>query len=277
MTPSSASRNTNEGTMAAEPMPTRATAGDRKFVTALARGLDVLRCFGPRDRWLANQEIAKRTGLAKPTVTRLAYTLVRTGHLRYSESLNKYALGGSSRSLGFSALAQMDIRRIARPLMQQLSEHTKGAVHLSVSDRLSMVLIDTYRNPASFFVDIGSRLPMATTSIGRAYLCALPPADRKRLLDDIRQAHAEEWPRIKKAIDQAMAEYEKYGFCIALGEWRREVHGIAVPLVPSDSSEPVVFSCSGASFQLEIETLKKDIGPRLLTLAGNVRSALASE
>jgi DNA-binding IclR family transcriptional regulator len=263
--------------MAPEPTLKPVGASDRKFVTALARGLDLLRCFGPRDRWLANQEIAKRTGLAKPTVTRLAYTLVRTGHLRYSESLNKYALGSASRSLGFAALAQMDIRRIARPLMQELSEHTKGAVHLSVSDRHSMVLIDTYRNPASFFVDIGSRVPMATTSIGRAYLCALPAVDRKRLLDEIRQAHEDEWPRIKKALDQASADYDKHGFCIATGEWRREVNGIAVPLVPMDGSDPVVFSCSGATFQLELEILKKDIGPRLLTLAGNVRSALASE
>ena len=42
---------------------------DRKFVTALGRGLDVLRCFGPRDRWLANQDIAARTGLARPTAS----------------------------------------------------------------------------------------------------------------------------------------------------------------------------------------------------------------
>jgi DNA-binding IclR family transcriptional regulator len=161
--------------------------------------------------------------------------------------------------------------------MQALSEHTKGAVHLSVADRLSMVMIDTYRNPGSFLVDIGSRLPMATTSIGRAYLAALSPAERRRLLEEIRQSTGEEWPRIKKAIDQALVEYEKQGFVIAIGEWRREVHGIAVPLVPSDSAEPVVFSCSGASFQLDLDTLKKDIGPRLLTLVGNVRSALASE
>src|SRR5207248_4792110 len=50
---------------------------DRKFVTALGRGLDVLRCFGPRDRWLANQDIAARTGLARPTVSRLVYTLTQ--------------------------------------------------------------------------------------------------------------------------------------------------------------------------------------------------------
>ncbi len=60
----------------------KAAAVDRKYVTALGRGLQVLRCFGSRDRWLANQEIALRTGLAKPTVTRLAYTLVRAGYLR---------------------------------------------------------------------------------------------------------------------------------------------------------------------------------------------------
>jgi hypothetical protein len=74
-------------------VPKRKSPVDRKFVTALSRGLEVLRCFGPRDRWLANQEIARRTGLAKPTVSRLAYTLTRLGHLRYSDTENKYALG----------------------------------------------------------------------------------------------------------------------------------------------------------------------------------------
>ena len=61
-----------------------ASAVDRKFITALGRGLDVLRCFGPRDRWLANQDISARTGLAKPTVSRLVYTLTRLGFLRHA-------------------------------------------------------------------------------------------------------------------------------------------------------------------------------------------------
>jgi len=124
--------------------------GDRKFVTALSRGLDVLRCFGPRDRWLANLDIAKRTGLAKPTVSRLAYTLTKLGFLRYSESTNKYALGSAAITLGFAALGQLDIRRVARPLMQELSEYTKTSVHLAVSDRLSMQVVDTYWNAAAF-------------------------------------------------------------------------------------------------------------------------------
>ena len=152
------------------PAPTgakRATAADRKFVSALARGIEVLRAFGARDVWLTNQELARRTGLAKPTVSRLAYTLTRIGQLRYSETTNKYALGSAAFSLGLCALGQLDIRRIARPLMQALSEHARAAVHFSMADRLAMVLIDTYRTSESFVVDIGSRVPIATTSMGR--------------------------------------------------------------------------------------------------------------
>lgn len=260
--------------MPAATAPKRAVPVDRKFVTALSRGLDVLRSFGPRDRWLANQEIARRTGLAKPTVSRLAYTLTRLGYLRYSDKLNKYALGSAAISLGFAALGQMDVRRVARPFMQELSEYTKASVHLAVNDRLSMQVVDTYWNAAAFVIDIGSRIPIATTSIGRAYVSALPAAERKQILDGIRVARPADWPTNKKRFEQAFRDFDDLGFCFSLGDWRREVNAVAVPLVPPDGSRPIVIGCSGAAFQLEEELLKRDIGPRLLALVGNVRSGL---
>lgn len=244
-------------------------------MTALGRGLQVLRCFDSRDRWLANQEIAMRTGLAKPTITRLAYTLVQAGYLRTSDAHGNYALGSAARRLGFVAMAQMDVRRVAREPMQSLAQYVEGAIHLSVREGLSMVLVDTYRNPRAFFVEIGSRVPIASTSIGRAYFCGLPQAEQRKLLDELREAHADQWPQLKKAFDQAVLDHQQRGFCIALGDWRREVNGVSVPLALADETEPVVFSCSGASFQLDIDLLKKEVGPRLLTLVGNVRSALA--
>ena len=44
---------------------------DRNFVTALARGLDVLRCFRPGEVSLTNLDLSERTGLPKPTISRL--------------------------------------------------------------------------------------------------------------------------------------------------------------------------------------------------------------
>jgi DNA-binding IclR family transcriptional regulator len=160
--------------------------------------------------------------------------------------------------------------------MQALAEHTRASVNLGVRDRTSMIYIDTYRNAASFTVqlDVGSRLPVATTSMGRAYASALPERERAQLLADLRQAEPAAWPQVKRGMDEALREYQAKGYCLGLGEWRREVHAIAVPLVPRDGSDVMVFSCSGAAFELSRERLETEIGPRLLALVGNVRSAL---
>src|SRR5512138_1295316 len=154
---------------------------ERKFVTALARGLEVLRAFGAGDRQLGNQEIAVRTGLPKPTVSRLTYTLTQLGYLRQLPADGKYALGAAVLGLGLAAIGQMDVRRIARPLMQALAEHTHGSVNLGVRDQLGMIYIDTYRQASSYTVqlDVGSRVPLATSSMGRAWLAAAPERLRR--------------------------------------------------------------------------------------------------
>jgi len=259
------------------PKDARQSPEDRKFVVALSRGLELLRCFGPRDRWLTNQEMARRTGLARPTVSRLAYTLTRLGHLRYSEQLNKYALGSAAISLGFAALGQMDVRRAARPFMQELSDYTKASVHLAVNDQLSMQVVDTYWNSASFVIDIGSRVPVATTSLGRAWVAALPPAERRQVLAAMKSARPADWPTTSRRFTQAIRDYQQRGFCFGLGDWRREINAVAAPLLLPNGAGLIVIGCSGAAFQLEPGKLKRDVGPRLLALLGNVRSALARD
>jgi DNA-binding IclR family transcriptional regulator len=253
-----------------------ASAPDRKSVGALRRGLDVLRCFGPRDRWLANQEIAARTGLARPTVSRLAYTLTQLGFLRHSVSPRRYALGSAAVSLGYSALSQIDIRRVARPLLHALSQQTNSSVHLAINDRLHMQVVDTYYHSDVFVIDVGSRVPIVTTSLGRAYVCALPQDERKIILTEIRTRRPAEWPVVRRRFDEAFRDYEQYGFCLGLGDWRREVNAVAAPLDPGDGTKPVVIGCSGAGFQLSPEHLRSDIGPRLLALVGNLRGMLAT-
>ncbi len=249
---------------------------ERKFVTALARGLDVLKCFRVGDQFLGNNQIAERTGLAKSTVSRLSYTLTEKGFLEYVPEHNKYRLTTEVLSLGYASLAQMDIRRIARPLMQALAEHTKASVNFGVRDRLNMVYIDTYRNASTYAVqlNVGSEISISTTSMGRAYLAALAKEERERLLEEIRLNDKEDYSRVKAGIDKSVIDYGEKGYCLSLGDWRPESHAIAVPLVPEDGSAIMVFSCSGAAFQLSPQVFEDDIGPRLLNLVANVKTAL---
>jgi DNA-binding IclR family transcriptional regulator len=252
------------------------TENDRQSVRALERGLEVLRCFKPGDRFLGNQEIAARTGLPKPTISRLTHTLTRLGYLAYSEKFGKYHLDSAVLALGYSFLVNMDVRRIARPLMQELAEYAQASVSLGVQDRLNMLYIEAYRSSATvtLTLDVGSQIPIATTSMGRALLCALPEAERNPLLDQVRLRNEAEWPRIRAGIEQAMKDYAERGFCLSLGDWKRDVHAVAAPLIPSDGSRILIFSCAGAAFQLRRHMLEDDIGPRLLNLITNVKEVL---
>ena len=118
---------------------------DRKFIEALARGLDVLRAFQPGDGFLGNQEISQRTGLPKSSVSRITYTLTKLGYLTYSDRLEKYQLGSGVLALGYAFISNLGIRQVARPLMQELSNVTNTAVGLADRDRLEMIFFRIHR------------------------------------------------------------------------------------------------------------------------------------
>src|SRR5690349_2903455 len=80
--------------------PTEPDQGDRKFVAALARGLEVLRAFTPSEGILGNRDIAQRTGLPKPTVSRLTYTLTKLGYLSHIDRIGKYQLAPGALAIG---------------------------------------------------------------------------------------------------------------------------------------------------------------------------------
>lgn len=251
---------------------------DRQFVTSLARGLEVLRCFRPRDRHLGNQDIAERTGLPKPTVSRLTYTLTCMGYLYHDEKLGKYQLGTGVLSLGFSLLTNMDVLKIARPLMQELADYSHAVVSVGTRDRLGMVYLDGRHSTSatvSLRRDPGTRVPIATTAMGRALLCGLPESEREKLLDHIRQRHPDEWPKHKAGIEQALRDYQQRGFCLSIGDWRSDVNAVGVPMLPIAGCRLLTFNCAAPSFLLRQHMLEDDIGPRLLNLVRTIEAETA--
>ncbi len=251
---------------------------DRQFVTALARGLEVLRCFKPRDRHLGNQDIAERTGLPKPTVSRLTYTLTRMGYLYHDEKLGKYQLGTGVLSLGFSLLTNMDVLKIARPLMQELADYSHTVVSVGTRDRLGMIYLDGRHSTdatVSLRREPGTRVPIATTAMGRALLCGLPENEQQALMNNIRQRDPVNWPRHKAGIEQALRDYRERGFCLSTGDWRSDVNAVGVPMLPIAGSRLLTFNCAAPSFVLRQHMLEDDIGPRLINLVRTIEAEAA--
>src|SRR5260221_13162993 len=173
-------------------------ATDRSFVVALSRGLDVLRAFQPNDGLLGNQEIAARTNLPKPPVSRLTYTLTKLGYLPPVPRFEKYQRAPSAMALGYAALANLGVRPLSEPFREELMRETGGAVAIGGRDRHSMIYFGQSRNGLTLGVqlDVGSRVPIATSAMGRAYLWALPDEERAALLRALREHYGTPWAKL---------------------------------------------------------------------------------
>ncbi|MGJ5131127.1 IclR family transcriptional regulator [Bradyrhizobium oligotrophicum] len=255
--------------------PGKKPATDRSFVVALARGLDVLRAFRPNDGLLGNQEIAARTNLPKATVSRLTYTLTKLGYLTPVPRFEKYQLAPPALALGYAALANLGIRHLSEPFREQLMRETGGAVAIGGRDRLSMIYFGQSRHGViNVQLDVGSRIPIATTAMGRAYIWALPDEDRAALMREMREHYGSRWPKIRDGIERAGETVAKYGFTISAGEWQDDVHAVGVALRLNDGTGPYAVNCGAPAFRFTEERLRTDIGPRLVAMVRNIEAAL---
>jgi DNA-binding IclR family transcriptional regulator len=249
---------------------------DRQFVTALARGLEVLRAFQDCGGPLGNQEIAKRTGLPKPTVSRLTHTLKRLGYIVHDERLSKYRIGPGVLALGQSNFANTTLLRVARPFMQELREESGASVALGTRDRLEMVYFENLFGKASTGLRLaaGTRLPIGTTAMGRTYLAALSAGERAYFMKHLELVHRARWPGIRDAIEAAVAQFEERGFCFAADEWQREIAAVGAPIMAPGGRGHGGLTTGAPAVVIGRAKLCREVGPHLVHVASTIQSEL---
>ncbi|HUG23103.1 IclR family transcriptional regulator [Piscinibacter sp.] len=250
---------------------------DPDFVSAIGRGFAILRCFKRNTKVLGNKELAQLTGLPKSTIARLTYTLTKLGYLEFLPAQEKYSLGIGALTLGQTYLAGLDAREVAHPLMQQLADDVGATVALGAHHGQDMVFLDIAHGNQVFMmrVAVGQRVPHGMTALGRAYIAALSPEEREKFgLDYRSRVKPQEWPRVEEVTQQAIRDYEKYGFCFSMGEWSDDVFAAGVPMVSNDGSKILAFSCSGPVHEMTRKRLIGEIGPRLMQLRDRVHATL---
>lgn len=246
------------------------------FVTVLARGLEILRAFGPQDELLGNGELAERTGIPRSTVSRLTQTLTALGYMRYIPRFEKYQLGAGILALGYRHLAGSGVRAAARPHMQALANAADCAIAMGTADRLSMIYTEVCHGagPMILRLGVGSRIPIALTAMGRAYLAAVPEREREIVLARIRDADPDGWDATRQSLDDAIAQHRDRGFCLAIGAWHRGIASAGVAVAMDGGAQILAFNCGGSSQRLTQAVLERTLGPALADMADRIRRDL---
>lgn len=240
-------------------------SGVKDEVSALARGLSLLRLLADASEPLSNGELARRTGIPKATVSRLTATLQSAGFLRLSAD-ERFALGPAVLHLGNAFLRSFDFRQLARLHLAELADAAGANVHLGIREGLDILLIDTIRPRSALIVsrmDVGSRMAIATSAVGRAYFASLPLEQRGALLEELRAASGDRWPHVRDRMESALAEYGRSGFCSSFGEWHPDIHALGFSL-RGPGGELYGVSVGGPAYKLPREMLLEKVGPLLL-------------
>jgi len=234
---------------------------DGQFIAALARGLEVLNAFRRGEPEMGNTELAERTGIAKPTISRITHTLTKAGYLNFNARRMTYELGAAAISLGHIALSNLDVPRLAKPLMQSLANHSGFNVGLGMRDRHLMMYAETCEGKALVGLTLrsGSRIPIATSAMGRAYLAALPEDQRAVL----------------KGIQRAAKQVEETGYCLSLGDWQKDINGVAVPIRFPSAQHCYAINLGGPAYLLKEDHIRRTLGPDLVRVARQIEKGFA--
>ena len=251
-------------------LPTDAEEKDPQFAYTLARGLQVLRAFEGGGASLGNRDIAAIIGIPRSTVARLTRTLGLLGYLNYDPQTTRYRLTAAMLTLAYPVLAQLPVRQIARPHMQELANHVKGSVSLAIRGGLQLVLVESCVDPKAVTrPDIGAVRNMADTALGMAYLAGLPESEREVLLTEV-LAMIPKTPasarRLRKlAIAKECQRYGSHGFCLASSGLGATL-AVGVP-VRLQAGMTMSLNCVVATHLASEQRMTQDIGPRLARLA----------
>lgn len=206
--------------------------GDPEFMTSLARGLAVLRCFADSERPMTIAQAARLTGLSCPAVKRCLHTLVRLGYAVQDGTL--YALRPKVLALGFAYLSSSSLAMRAQPLLDQLRDDLHESCSLGVieEDEVYYVARAEVSRIMSIALRVGSRLPLYCTSMGRVMLAGLDRAAQQAYL-----RRTELTARTDRTVTEPLALLEildhvaQEGYAIMDQELERGLRSVAVPVI----------------------------------------------
>jgi len=76
----------------------------------------------------------------------------------------------------------------------------------------------------------------------------------------------DEWTQVRGEIEDGIQQIAERGFCLVDGAYHQDARAVAVPLVSPDGNSVMAMTCAGPSFQLSVNDLETDLGPRLVHL-----------
>ncbi|HUK03083.1 MAG TPA: IclR family transcriptional regulator C-terminal domain-containing protein [Steroidobacteraceae bacterium] len=250
-------------------------------IRALIRGLDALAVLNRRDGATVS-EVTGEIKLPRTTTYRILETLTQAGYVYRDPKDDRYRLTVRVRGLADGFDDEAWVTQIGRPCINDLCKEIVWPVSLSSPSGTSMLIRDTTDHSSPLAIErvsAGFRIPLLTSSAGRAYLAFCRPEQRDTLLEILARSQAEE-DRLAKSrgeVDKILNETREQGYATAVRSRRvSEEIAMAVPVLVEDrvlATVAVRFSASAVPQRLAVERFV----PKLRDTAQKIRQRFTEQ
>ncbi|GBQ19087.1 IclR family transcriptional regulator C-terminal domain-containing protein [Gluconacetobacter sacchari] len=251
-------------------------AESRDFVTALARGLDVLRVCAQAPEGLTLADVARQVDLPRAAVRRALLTLVTTGYLVQYGRLFQV----TPRVLDLSArMKDLPLPRLAQPILNQLSETLNESASLAILDGRDILYIARTETRRILAVDltVGARLPAWCTSMGRVLLAALPDTERRGHMPPVLDARTPRTTTDLAALGRLFAQIRRDGYCVQDQELETGLRSVAAPVRGPDGTVVAALNVSTQAARTSMRDLRKLVIPAVVDAATALGHALKGQ
>jgi DNA-binding IclR family transcriptional regulator len=201
----------------------------------VGKALDILEVFADSKHSLGITELSRKVALNKSTVYRIVQALKSRGYLIQKSSSKQYSLGYKILEFGRSFLNNIELRKIAKKYLVELSIESGYTVHLGILERKEVVYIDRVEGTDVFqlrYLQIGDRVPVHCTASGKCILAFLDDCELENVLNglDLTPFTAETITSIED-LRKELTNIRSAGFACCNREHNMDLRSIGAPVL----------------------------------------------
>jgi IclR family pca regulon transcriptional regulator len=259
-------------------MPRAATDRSRYFLQSLAKGLTVLQAMAEANQPMALSDIARAASTSNATATRICYTLTQMGFID-RDAQRRFFITPRILSLGHSAVCSLGWRNVAQHYLERLSFDLKETVNLSVLDGHELIYIARVNTGRilPFDLQLGSRLPVYCTSMGKVLVAFSPPETVSEILQKVSFT-----PLTHRTItdrDKYLADLERVrakGYALNDEELSVGLRSVAAPIFDSQGWSQAAINIAVPTTRYSLERLENELAPAAMRTAREIMRALGT-
>lgn len=241
-------------------MKAKRTTDGKYVVEAVDSALDLLEAFRDSEE-LSLAEICRRAGLGKSRTFRLLHTLAQRSYVERTPDGLRYRLG--LKLFEHATHFRRDLKQVAQPFMGQLHERFNEATNLAVLHNGDVLYVDLLESSRPFRMAamIGSRMPIESTSLGKAIVAYASEKERMGLFARLS-------PGELRKLKKELATVRLRGYALDRGENEPGVACVGAPVFDATGAAVAAVSVSGPMSRMLRQ--EKQVGETLVRVCNEI-------